>query len=305
MLLESEILKVYRDQENIRVMLVQLKKGLGRTYPHKVFCGKWVEEKCRVSTGISPRKVEIRGPREALVFFNEQVAIREVCQALEKCQPGIQAEERSMPNRNILIAEGEREKEIQEINEKFAKSKDQLQWLTQRVQEQLQAMKMESVQKREFSEQEVTDFRKVSQPPKFVPFSGTIPIPRGECGIEAFLYQIKGALVSRTERAVRLAVSIALQGGAREFVEYKGLETPLHEMMEELEMRYGGKVSQDELICQFHELKQGEQENRDFTSRIERVWKLVQQQFPGKYNEETTLKGRLFQGMQRSLRDSL
>ena len=69
-------------------------------------------------------------------------------------------------------------------------------------------------------------------------------------------------------------------------------------MMEELEMRYGGKVFQDELICQFHELKQGEQENiRDFASRIERVWKLVQQQFPGKYNEEITLKGRLFQGM--------
>ena len=196
MLLEGEILKVYRDQENNRVMLVQLKKGLGGTYPHKVFCGKWVEEKCRASTGISPRKVEMRGPREALVFFNEQVAIREVCQAMEKCQPGIQAEERSMPNRNILVTKGEREKEIQEINEKFAKSKDQLQQLTQRVQEQLQAMKMESAQKREFSEQEVTDFLKVSQPPKLVPFSGTIPVPRGECGIETFLYQVKGALVS-------------------------------------------------------------------------------------------------------------
>ena len=89
-------------------------------------------------------------------------------------------------------------------------------------------------------------------------------------------------------------------------MEYKGLETPLHEMMEEIEMRYRGKVSRDELICQFHELKQGEQENiRDFASQIERVWKLVQQQFPGKYDEETTLKGRLFQGMRRSLRDSL
>ena len=196
MLLEGEIPKVYRDQENSRVVVVQLKKGLGGTYPHKVFCGKWVEEKCRASTGISPRKVEMRGPREALVFFNEQVAIREVCQAMEKCQPGIQVEERSMSDRNILITEGEQEKEIQEINEKFAQSKDQLQRLTKKVQEQLQAVKIESVQQREFSEQEVTDFRKVSQPPNFVPFSGTIPVPRGECGIEAFLYQVKGALVS-------------------------------------------------------------------------------------------------------------
>ena len=77
-------------------------------------------------------------------------------------------------------------------------------------------------------------------------------------------------------------------------------------MMEGLETRYGGKVSQDELICQFHELKQEEQESiRNFASRIERAWKLVQQEFPGKYEEEPTLKERLFQGMQRNLRDSL
>ena len=111
MLLESEIPKVYGDQakgdRNIRVMLVQLKKGLGGTYPHKEFCEKWVEEKCRTSTGINPRKVEMKGPRKALVFFNEQVAIREVCQALEQYQQGIQAEEVSMPNKNILVTEGE------------------------------------------------------------------------------------------------------------------------------------------------------------------------------------------------------
>ena len=214
MLLEKEISKIYGDQvkgdRNIRVMVVQLKKELRGTYPCKVFCGKWVEEKCRASAGISPRKVEMRGPREALVFFDEQVPIGEVCLALEKNQQGIHAEERSMPDRSILIAEREQEREIQEINENFAQSKDQLQRLTQRVQEQLQAMKMESVQQREFSEQEVTDFWKVSQPPNFIPFSGTIPVPRVEHGIEAFLYQIKGAIMSRTERAVRLAVLIAL-----------------------------------------------------------------------------------------------
>ena len=160
-------------------------------------------------------------------------------------------------------------------------------------------MKMEPVQQRKFGGQKVADFWKVSQPSNFVPFSGTIPVPKGECGIEALLYQVKGALVSRTERAVRLALLIALRGGAQEFLECKGLDTPLYEMMEGLETRYGGKVSQDELICQFHELKQEEQESiRNFASRIERVWKLVQQQFPGKYEEEPTLKERLFQGMQ-------
>ena len=87
---------------------------------------------------------------------------------------------------------------------------DQLQRLTQKVQEQLQAMKIESAQQGEFCEQEETDFWKVRQPPNFVPFSGTIPIPKGECGIEAFLYQVKGALVSRTERVVRLALLTAL-----------------------------------------------------------------------------------------------
>ena len=83
-------------------------------------------------------------------------------------------------------------------------------------------MKMEPVQQRKFGGQKVADFWKVSQPPNFVPFSGTIPVPKGECGIEALLYQVKGALVSRTERAVRLALLIALREGAREFLEYKG-----------------------------------------------------------------------------------
>ena len=77
-------------------------------------------------------------------------------------------------------------------------------------------------------------------------------------------------------------------------------------MMEGPETRYGGKVSQDELICQLYELRQGEQENiRDCASRIEIVWKLIQQQFPGRYDEKTMLKEWLFQGMRGSLRDSL
>ena len=74
-----------------------------------------------------------------------------------------------------------------------------------------------------------------------------------------------------------MALLTALRGGAREFVEYIGSGTPLYKMMEELEARYRGMVSEDELICELHELKQGEEENvRDFASRIEKVWKLVQ-----------------------------
>ena len=111
----------------------------------------------------------------------------------------MQINEISISNENNPIIEGELGKEIQEINDKFTRCKDQLQKLTQKVQEQLQAMKAEPAQQRMLSGQKGIDLQKDGQPPSFIPFSGAIPVPRGECGIEVFQYQVKGALVSRTE----------------------------------------------------------------------------------------------------------
>ena len=92
MLQESGTQKEHRDQvkghKGFKMVLIRLEEEIGRTCPHEVFSKEWVEDKCKTSTGISPRKIEIKGPKEALVFFNEQVAIREVWQSSETMPAG-------------------------------------------------------------------------------------------------------------------------------------------------------------------------------------------------------------------------
>ena len=87
-------------------------------------------------------------------------------------------------------------------------------------------------------------------------FSGTEPTPKDECGIETFLFQVRGARKNLTDQAVRAALISSLRGGASAFIEYVGLDSPLDVLIDELVERYCITATHDTLVCEFHQLSQ-------------------------------------------------
>ena len=147
---------------------------------------------------------------------------------------------------------------------------------------------------------------RINKLPKFPIFSGEDPVPRDECSIDTFLFQIKGAREDITDRAVRTALLSSLRGGAGEFVEYIGLNAPLDDIIEKLTERYSTQAPEDALICQFHQMAQEKGETiREFAGRIEKIFKKLQRQVPERYPDEILLKDRLFYGMHAHLKNSL
>ena len=77
-------------------------------------------------------------------------------------------------------------------------------------------------------------------------------------------------------------------------------------MIDELVERYCITVTHDTLVCEFHQLSQERNERiREFTGRIEKVFKKLQRQIPERYPNKSLLKDRLFHGMNQHLKDSL
>ena len=184
--------------------------------------------------------------------------------------------------------------------------------LTARVQEQLslletvrKEMEGEVQKKRRRSRVEYTDER-IDKLPIFPLFSGAEPTPKDECGIETFLFQVRGARKNLTDQAVRQALIGSLRGGASGFIEYVGLDSPLDVMIDELVERYCVTATHDTLICEFHQLTQERNERiREFAGRIEKIFKKLRKQIPERYRDKTLLKDRLFHGMHQHLKDSL
>ena len=63
---------------------------------------------------------------------------------------------------------------------------------------------------------------KLSAPPNLPIFLGQEPVPSTERSIDQWLFQVKGALATHTEEAVRSAVIASVRGVARELLEFIG-----------------------------------------------------------------------------------
>ena len=184
--------------------------------------------------------------------------------------------------------------------------------LTARVQEQLSLLETvrkeiegEVQRKKRKSYTGYVDDR-IDKLPIFPLFSGAEPTPKDECGIETFLFQVRGARKNLTDQAVRQALIGSLRGGASGFIEYVGLDSPLDVMIDELVERYCVTATHDTLICDFHQLVQERHEKiREFAGRIEKIFKKLRKQIPERYRDKTLLKDRLFHGMHQHLKDSL
>ena len=62
----------------------------------------------------------------------------------------------------------------------------------------------------------------LSAPPNLPIFLGQEPVPSNEGSIDQWLFQVKGALATHTEEAIRSAVIGSVRGAAQELLEFIG-----------------------------------------------------------------------------------
>ena len=84
-----------------------------------------------------------------------------------------------------------------------------------------------------------------------------------------------------------------------------GYDTELSNMILHLEDRFGLGETNDKLLLEFHQMVQGPNEKiQDFGSKLECKFKILQEQFPGRY-AAVQLKDRFFSGMHDKMHNSM
>ena len=146
---------------------------------------------------------------------------------------------------------------------------------------------------------------KISKPPPLVYFSGVELIPKDEGSHDQWEFQVRGALRTHAENAVRAAIVNSLRGPARELVGFIGYTAPIEVIVEEIENRFGRKVTGDQLQQDFFKLAQEKNESvRVFAGRLEQTFRKLRDKFLERF-DVTQLKERLFYRMSQGLRDSV
>ena len=216
---------------------------------------KWRDQEIRIGC--------IMATRHHLIIIQKEMEEVQIQRGeLEEARRELWAQEQESKaslNEQTLRAKGE-----------FTAYKSQMDDLTKRVNEQLDLLEVV----RQMAEQEMLQrsrgssmvdtgtHGKITKPPVFPAFSGEEPTPKDECGIETFLFQIRGARKDVTDQAVQSAVISALRGAASSYIEYIGLDSPLDFIIEQFAERFMTTAPPDTLVCQFHQLVQEEKTNQ-------------------------------------------
>ena len=273
-------------------ILIKVTKDNGESLPFGEVNAELVEEIFQNSVGITPVDVLILNDQDVLVDLADGVSIVEVAMGVhgegrwrnqdirigcvitgreslltmekerEECR--LQKEDLEKERMELDARERESRTTIQEdsirMKNEFAGYQVQMHELMMRVTDQLNSTEIlrretEKKMKGEKKDNHGTDER-IDKLPSFPLFSGTELTPKDECGIETFLFQVRGARKNLTDQAVRAALISSLRGGASAFIEYVGLDSPLDIMIDELVKRYCVTATHDTLVCEFHQLSQ-------------------------------------------------
>ena len=145
----------------------------------------------------------------------------------------------------------------------------------------------------------------MSAPPSLPIFSGQEPVPSTEGSIDQWLFQVKGALVTHTEEAVRSAVIGSVRGAAQELLEFIGYGEEMSAILRHRKEQFGQGPSKAKLQKEFFLMEQRKTESiNQFTGRVEQWFKRFRALYSGRY-DRSQLKERIFQGMHPHLRDSM
>ena len=292
-------------------ILIKVTKNDGEPLPYGEVSTGLVEEIFQNGAGVRPLEVLVLNDQDALVDLAEGVSATEIAMAIhgearfrnqdirvgciiagrenliaaerERIETRMQREELEKERQDLLDRQKESKLTVQEeslrMKNEYTNYQLQMNDLTARVQEQLSLL--ETVRKEIEGEVQKKKRRscvgyiddRIDKLPIFPLFSGAEPTPKDECGIETFLFQVRGTRKNLTDQAVRQALIGSLRGGASGFIEYVGLDSPLDVMIDKLVERYCVTATHDTLICDFHQLVQERHEKIcKFAGRIEKIF---------------------------------
>ena len=219
-------------------ILVKITKIDGESLPYGEVSIELIEEIFQNNAGITPLEVLVLNDQDTLVDLADGVLVTEIAMAVhgegrlrddpirvgclisgqdslmsmekEREEYHLQKEDLEKERLELEARERESRMTIQEdsirMKNEFAGYQVQMNELMMRVTEQLNSleqMRKETEKKLKVEQREGrnTDER-IDKLPSFPLFSGTKPTPKDECGIETFLFQVRGARKNLTDQAV-------------------------------------------------------------------------------------------------------
>ena len=145
------------------------------------------------------------------------------------------------------------------------------------------------------SQVKINRVSKLSAPLNLPIFLGQEPVPSTEGSIDQWFFQVKGALATHTEEAVRSAVIGSVMGAAHELLEFIGYGEEMNDIVRHIKERFGQVPSKAKLQKEFFLMEHRKTESvNQFAGGVEQRFKRLRALYPGRY-DCGQLKERVFQ----------
>ena len=301
------------------VLLMQVTSPGGGALDPVTFTGPAVAEHILRCTGQHAADIEVVTDREAVIELEPGVRVGAVAQRLHGHtvwgEPAAELSCLLSTRRSVLNVVREREigrrrlqdleLEQQKVREEQGRHQEQMATVLKQFQEEV--AKVEKLQKantRRKSEPKREEPKSI-KPPQLPPYSGVDPTPKDEATCDQWSWQVKEAVKTHTEGAVRTAIIQSVRGEVRDFVTSIGFESGVEDMLERIEERFGDRCSVGILKKDFFDMFQRKNEKvRQFAGRLEAQLKRLKERGV-KTVDETDLKEKFFLGMASNLHDSV
>ena len=143
--------------------------------------------------------------------------------------------------------------------------------------------------------------------PKLSAFSDEVA--KGEVSFDQWSYELQTLRKSYSDLALREGTQHSLRGAAADVVHNMGPDVPLDLIIKKFIIIYGNVKSFDLMMRDFYRADQGEDESiPSYATRIEGLLSQIRDKFPDQLplqEEQRLLKGHLFHGSRKGIRDSL
>ena len=146
-----------------------------------------------------------------------------------------------------------------------------------------------------------------NKPPKFQPFSGEIPIPKGEIAYEHWRYDVVCAMETYTEGAILEGIRRSVRGRAASTARCQGTNVRVRDLIAKCDVMFGHVATGDTMLQEFYSARQGKNETvSEFAARIEDTLTRVRVTNPmSELEAQAQLRDRFFHGVRKSIRDTI
>ena len=140
-------------------------------------------------------------------------------------------------------------------------------------------------------------------------FSGVIPPPKNKASFSQWVHEVRDALGRFPEPTVRNWTTRSLRGAPAELVQGLGPNPPVETVIRKLHSMHGAVAPLDVMMRRLFNISQGKGEQISlFATQLETALNYIEHDHPGQLTKATiqsSLRDRFYQGLKKSLKESL